>query len=383
LSDFKLNGNTVDGDFYNQTLTGINFSESPVIDFGSHTGQQTLSNWKFRIGENAIIEFRGSASAPTTSAEAAVDYHSLVVYDPNQTNSGWGATVPGAWQATPTTNRYMQVRIKPDEYIVTPTVTPLDLGSKLLAWFTSQKTVNGEERELVGARWDHNDSDRLSLLINIKESTPTGGWDQGTGVQRPIYNDAGAYYTMEGGSFSFTAQQGLEDLIKGLGACELSFVAIKPAATNRINFLALSNPANNNSQVSLSHNGSGATPANFLGIRTVTDAGTIAYHGVTNANGTTRQLVTFRLKVPDGLGGFKNEILVNNVDQVLTDNTGTNTGQSFVDSPGSNFVSLGRVSATTSAQGTQRFYEVFITQHLTSLERSTYILNYLISKGII
>lgn len=122
-----------------QIFTGSDWSISPVVDFIANTGQQTAGNW---VAEKTCdMEFRGSASAPTTSATAASDYLLTPYYDANQTAQGWGATTPGAWQATPTTDRYMQVRIKPRVTVASTAFKPSDIAASKV-WCDMHDTLS-------------------------------------------------------------------------------------------------------------------------------------------------------------------------------------------------------------------------------------------------
>lgn len=79
---------------------------SPVIDFEDYTMQRDLENYAILSG--ATIQFRGASIEPTT---LKTDIFPIHFFDANQSNEGWGTTVPGAWQSTPVTNQYMQIRI--------------------------------------------------------------------------------------------------------------------------------------------------------------------------------------------------------------------------------------------------------------------------------
>lgn len=77
--------------------------QSPVINFDTYTNQQSGASFTVVTSNSGYtIEYRGSGSAPSTTE---IRQYPLVIYD------SWGTTTPGSWQSTPTSDKYMQIRI--------------------------------------------------------------------------------------------------------------------------------------------------------------------------------------------------------------------------------------------------------------------------------
>lgn len=104
-SDGIVTGLVIEGQLHREKLTGNGTWESPIIDFGSYTMQQSLSNYS-KSGDGTL-SFRGSDTVPTTTATTIFPFD---YYDPSQSNDGWGATVPSSYSSTPQ-YRYMQIKI--------------------------------------------------------------------------------------------------------------------------------------------------------------------------------------------------------------------------------------------------------------------------------
>jgi hypothetical protein len=92
----------------NNALTGVWIS--PVIDFIAYTMQQTLTNYTYTNddGKTVTMTFRGSDVAPDTTEDKSF---ALSFWDANNAGTGWGTTVPGAYQGTVPNNRYVQIKI--------------------------------------------------------------------------------------------------------------------------------------------------------------------------------------------------------------------------------------------------------------------------------
>lgn len=366
-SDCKLNGNTVTGDFYpDEVLTGNNWTTLPVIDYGANTAQQTLANWEVGEDEAAELEFRGSGTAPTTSPLSAKDWHTLAEYDPNGTNDGWGSTTPSAWQSTPTTDRYMQVRVKPIS--PTPLWTPADLGTDLLFW--------SEHQSLDGLYYDPTDSNRCEVAINYVD--PSNNLSNPTAGQKPTWNSAGRYLDMTASSRLYQLSSGTVDMLKALSECEVHAVAQKNAGSSRVIFLGVSQISSDNYQIRLQHLGSGMSPANSLSIHYIDSAGAASIYGITDTLGISNwRMVTFRL------GGSSNKIYVNNVEQTLSVSSGSNSGQCFDDiSAGMNTGRIARISASTAVSCAQKQRGIIITKHLSDANREL-LVDYMQRVGMI
>ncbi len=365
-SDCKLGGNTVTGNYYtDEVLNGSNWTTLPVIDYGSNTAQQTLANWEVGEDEAAELEFRGSGTAPTTSPLAAKDWHTLAEYDPNGTNDGWGSTTPGAWQTTPTTDRYMQVRVKPIS--PTPAWTPADLGSDLLLW--------SEHHSLDGLHYDPTDSNRCNTAVNYVD--PYNNFSNPTTGQKPTWNAANRYLDMTASSRHYTLSTGAIDDLKVQPEVEIHGVALKNAASSRVFFLAVSQLGVANNRIALQHLGSGASPANIVSIEVVDGAGSTSLYGFTDTNTTAWKVYSFRL------GGASNKIYMNGVEQSLTVSSGSNSGQCFDDLGAStDQMCIGRWRYSSSIAALQKQRGLIITKHLSDANRAL-LVDYMQRVGMI
>lgn len=377
---WKLNSNQAVGRLNGQHLIGGNFSTGPVMDFGAHTGQQTLANWELGDGEQADLEFRGSASAPTTTPEATRDYHTLVLYDANGTNDGWGATTPGAWQSTPTTDRYMQVRLRPKPYVApTQITTPLDLGSSLKAWYPCYKNTGILENEFFGMYVDVYDSYRVVQMTDVKAALAgqiPNNFTQVTTTQRPVWSTS--YVDARGGNRNLLITSVADWLTMAGTDVEIHIIFRKPAAANRAIPLSITQSSTNNSRFVFQHLGSAGTVPNLLGYEYVDAAGVSNVVGIVDTSWGTFRVVSYRL----GTGG--NKLYVNGVEQTLTVYSGANTGQSLnLITATSNNVRLGRIQSSTSVQGTTDWLEFGLTGHLSDADRQEYIVDYATAKGLI
>lgn len=375
-SQWKHAGNNaVTGQFHEEVLTGSDWSTGPVIDYGANTEQQNINNWEISEGDAAELEFRGSATAPTTVAEDIKEYLQLPIYDPTGTNDGWGDTVPGAWQSTPTTDRYMQVRVKPISPTPVSTPSPLDLGSKLLAWFSTEATVDGETNEYVGMNFDPlgigGTANQIPLLRNIKDPSRTSNFTNTSGF-RPLL--ISGYASMVGANRHLIGDADLLTLFSSLGACEIHVVGAKDVDTTRAVYFFLGNTASNNSNCTLEHIANGGTPSNMIMFRFADGAGAISQYGIVDTLGTTPRLLSF-------IFGDTNSIQINLVPQTLTVDSGSNTGQKLSGLSSPNTVRTGRRQASTSVQGATRLWDLVVTQPLTDSERETFIYDYFVSKG--
>lgn len=343
---------TQSGQYNSQILTGNNWDIAPVVDYGAYTGQQDINNWEIGEEDAAELEFRGSASAPTTTIIDDYDNENIKIYDANGTNDGWGATTPGAWQSTPTTDRYMQVRVKPIEYV--PTWTPADLGSDLIAWF--------EQNSLDGLIYEQVDSDRCPISINYVN--PYDNMGNSSATQKPIWIPAGTYLDMIASNRHYQGDSTLVDVIKALSECEVHGVARKNINTSRVIFLSGTQLTSNNYQLVCQWHPSNLAPNNLLHIRHVDSLGNISTMGVTDTTVAAWKMYTFRL------GGSSNKIYINNVEQSLTV-VGSNTGQCFDDiAAGMDQACIGRIRATGSLAAAQWQRGLIITKHLSDANRA-------------
>lgn len=378
---WKMNGNVALGRLNGQYIRGNNYSVGPVIDYGAYTGQQTIGNWTFpREGEDAHLQWRGSGTAPTTTPETDVQYHDLVLYDANGTNDGWGSTSPGAWQDTPTTDRYMQVRAKPLPFVATgDTYTPLVLGSTLHYWYSSKRNT-GNEYYSINNIWY--DSEAIEAWNDVKSREVQFAT---VAPQRPVYDVANSFIDFNSASGHFLSCQQTSQFLSEVGTdVEINVVMRKPTAANRAIILTATTSTTNNDQILLQHIGSGGTggPANSLCITYINNSGTVTRHGIVDASSGTFRMITFRFHVDQGGGDFDNEIYIDKVKQTLTNHSGTNDGQSFNLVAGvANTVRLNRIHQNTSSvNGTTDMRDIVVSGHLTTQQRSD-LYDYFVAQG--
>lgn len=364
---WKTNGNVITGIFGTEAIKGTNFSTGPVIDYGAFTGQQTLGNWTFGEGENATIEFRGSSTAPTTTPEAAREYYDVVVYDANGSNDGWGSTTPGAWQSTPTTDRYMQVRIKPLAPIISTAWTPENLGDTLIAWYSGEKTTKyglANQYQSANVRWWGSGGNEASRMYNKKD--PNDDWMVNSSSAWPIWNtavhvwDLFAVSTNWVGNYTYLTSNIIPSNFEFTCACQRTSTGVRAI------FMGIANSGSNNNRYIFNWTASTGTPGNYLSIEITDNAGAVTRHGVTKTGDqNTQRMLSFRV------GANPNKIYFNKVLQTLTDNSGTNTGQGpDVVWSLANSLRFGRVGSSTAIQGGQRMGDVFITKHLSDWARA-------------
>lgn len=354
---------TVTGQFGRQTLVGGDWNESPVIDFESFTEQQTLANWT--SPEQFDIEFRGSASAPTTTADT--EFH-LDTYDANQTNSGWGATSPGSWQSTPTTNRYMQFRVKVKTPVAeTPTLAQqiIDLlGSKLkllylwndygYTYMRANDQNNPQTPNLKNPTFNYM---RSSVVANmpyeIIASSPNHLLDDNTNRN----------FVVDGGV----------TLLGSDNTGEVTVVGRRESAAVSNFYLAMSKSTSNNNAIIMGHGGSGLAAYWGAGtglqnaplITTVDNSGNISTVSAPADATTTYKMLSF---VSTGSAW---EIYVDKVSQTLTVRAGSNAGAWFNDLTTPDVVSTGYVYQTAASGASQgRMRAELYSDPLTTQERS-------------
>lgn len=380
---WKLGGNSTVGRFGWQELTGagVNYSLSPVFDFGAFTAQQTAGNWGVLSG-TCEMEFRGSASAPDTTPENTVPYHSLVLYDANGSNDGWGTTVPGAWQSTPTTDRYMQCRIRPVEYVPPVVVElPADVATKGKFLFEVDRndTVQTPEEwyALANTWYDVGAITKgVNRMINLLDIG--GPMVQITDPFRPQWLEAGLCVRLTSAN-QYLAFEDMANWFTQVGTeCEINVVMRKPAASSRAVALGLSQSTSNVNDFRLQHTGSGNSPANYLCWEYTDSGGTVNRVGITDTSNGTFRLISWVMGQ-----GSENEIYVNKVKQTLTINAGANTGQGFdllsaLSDMGARINRVQRLSSSVNGNTDIRIY--LLSTPLTAQERSDFY-DYCVAKG--
>lgn len=343
---FKVTG-SIQGELVNQSIQSSDWSLSPVIDFQSFTEQQTLSNWT--SDDDFEIEFRGSASAPSTASEPSGH---LNIYDANGTSDGWGSTTPGAWQSTPVTNRYLQFRIKPvapdeeeDEW------TPADLGSKLKRWYEFN-----EETGLVVEK----PTNLVQLAFNLVNPGTGDLVQSGAASLKPTYNTAGLYTADDSGDAM--AMNNTSEILSDTQG-ELTIVGRREATTSIALYLAAAHTTSNVNQLGFYHyNTAGLVPSG-ISIRQIEPGGTVNQVSVVNTS------LTFKM-ISYQSNGSAYKIYLDKVDQALTVNFGSNNGNWFADiSP--NNVNFGFLGSLSSFNGVSRIRLIVYTNApLTDQERS-------------
>ncbi len=368
------------GTYNGETLKSNQFNIAPVIDYGANTGQQSLSNYTVYHGTEkeaaatvwADLEFRGSATAPTTTATTFPVYLPLSAYDANQSNDGWGSTVPSAWQSTPTTHRYMQFRLKPKAQApVTPPASPLTiLGSACKLWLepfsTLNMSINPDNNQVLNIpnKARMNDAPFADLELGMFEQTTSGL--QGVFSTDKINLAVGKYMEMLHMDEISSDQQG-----------ELIAVFRRTVATSFGIPFAASDPATNNNQIRFLHLRSSDSPANVYDFDIVDNAGTLSRVQSPGDNNVVHKMVAYNSN------GSTYNMYINKVSQTLTMNPGTNDGRWFGDFAHTKITigALLRLSGAITGSTDIRLL-VYANRVLTTQERSD-LYDYIVAKGLI
>jgi hypothetical protein len=365
-----MSGGTVTGQYNTEVLSSADWVEMPVIDFGSDTGQQNLSNW---FGTQYYdIEFRGSSTSPTTTVTD--NLYSKPFY-----KNGWGSTSPDSYSSSPSLFRYVQPRIKPKAYNPPSTWTPANLSPPAYIWSDMTRRVDAFGQDRMDFYADGGDAPvannfRIHVLAN--RATPSNKWTQSSGTFRPLWDSVNKYVV---GIVSTSNRHFILDnyqLLTGLSSCDVHVIMRRVTNANNCIFLSVSDSASNNNKLILQWLASSGTIAHGISIDYIDGSGNRSLYGVADTS-TTWKLITFRL------GGSQNSILVNKVPMALTVNTGSNTGQCFDDiAAGANGARMGRVQATTSVNGAQDFKFLLVTPQLSDGDLDN-LYNYVTNLGMI
>lgn len=105
-SDGIATDSVVSGNLHEEKIEGEGSWISPIIDFEGNTMQKEMDNYALDGGGR--LEFRGSDTIPSTTETNKFPFG---VFDPTQTNEGWGTTTPSEWQPLPTNTRYLQIKV--------------------------------------------------------------------------------------------------------------------------------------------------------------------------------------------------------------------------------------------------------------------------------
>lgn len=369
---FKLSGATISGIYNNQEISASDFITSPVLDCASHTEQQTVGNWA--IDEDHEIEYRGSASAPSTTRITDDYLGDTGYYDGNGTNDGWGSTTPSAWSSSIPTNRYIQFRINPLE--TDPVVAdwlPSDLGSDLVLWmefdaaftavtkvFNSTDTSLNFTKAFNKANPGTNDSDVVT-----------------TTTVQPLWNAATSAMRM--GSRNFVINSPALLLAQQEG--EINMVVAKTAQGTPAPFIVASESGQAGvSQFALEHYSSSDTaPAsnNGRGFRQSDgSAAVVAKSGTAADSSVTFKMITFNSD------GVTFRTFVDKVEQSVIMASGSNTGQWWADvlqtTPE---LRLGRRTAVGGSVGSADFRAIVWTSKALSTQTRSNIYDYYVRKG--
>jgi hypothetical protein len=370
-SDLFYLTSTLSGKYNAETLTGSNWDTGPVIDYAAFTGQQTVGNWEVK-DDNADLEWRGSSIAPTTSFISDTDEPSIKLYNAsngNGDNYGWGSTTPGAWQSTPTTDRYMQHRQK--SKAIVERWTPAALGSKVKFWLEMHKS--GLDANSGLGMFSSPITTRTSSIINYVD--PAINPSNTTVGQQARFISANSELQMRAtGPEGYTLVAGATAMLNTLGNVDVHTIFKKPATNQTCIMLAIGNTATVNSSLSFRHNASNLSPFNNVLVRYVDGSGVVNTMGFVDTS-IDYKLRTFRM------GNGSNQILTNGVVETLTV-TGSNTGQTFtnVSSPNTSSIMRDRAGGTTNGNGDARF--MLITDTLTNDEMAS-LIQYCQEEGMI
>lgn len=358
---------TLQGQYNRQSIKGYDFSLSVIYDFQAFTVQQSAASW---TSSNSAydIEWRGSATAPTTSPIAAshLDY-----YDANGSNDGWGSTVPGAWQSTPTTDRYMQCRIRTRQFVAVTTWTPANLGNKLKLLFV----MNSPD----GIYYDSSSSNRVELAVNKYNPQNNFAYNVSAGTGSiPTFNSGSGYVTKTGTQY-WTLGNPAAILKDTQGELNYVMRSANGTDTNQVIAMAGSNPSSNNGICRMGHGRSTDTFAHAHAIIVVDSAGTTSRVGFTDTDHTTFKLVSLNSN------GSTNAGFLNKVSQTMTAQAGSNTGKWLASATGATVVDWGvwrTQSGGVNAGLADAKFLMYTNEPLTTQERSD-LYDWLITQGVL
>lgn len=380
-SMWKLDsGASVLGTYSVEVLYSDQFNIAPIVDYGVNIGQQTIGNFTVNHGtENEIsattwadFEFRGSAIAPTTTGTTFPAYLPLTIYNSNQSNDGWGSTVPGAWQSSPTNHRYMQFRLKPKVQVpVIPPATPLSiLGDNCKLWLemfsTLNMTINPDNNQILTIPNKARMNDVPFADLELGRFSQANSGSQGVFSTDKVNFASGKYVSMEHMSEISSDQQG-----------ELIAVFRRTVATSFGIPFGASDPATNNNQLRFLHLRSSDAVANSYDMDIVDSAGTLSRAQTAADNNIVHKMVCWNSD------GSTIREYVNKVLQTTTMNPGTNNGPWFGDFAFTG-ITIGSILRQSGAivGSTDIRLIVYANRILTTQERSN-IYDYCVAKGLI
>lgn len=338
----KFKNGSITGSFAKQIITGNNIVTC-IYDFGANTNQQNLAAWIAEVepGATYSLEFRGSNTVPSTSSSTAVD--GIPTYDSNTANDGWGSTVPGAWQATPTAHRYMQCRIAIESNVPVDTITVQDLIDGLGANLKLLVMEYDDDKLYV---YPDTTGPTFQMPVMVNQADTTNNLVQATASQRLSYNEAGAYSDDNSNNSNQTLQQPSLILSDQIG--QITQVARREATTTQAIYLAASINNTNTHRIVCGHKASSGTPASEIFIEHWD-----ATAAVVNRVGIADTSTTYK-RIDFISTGTAWEIWLNRVSQALNVSVGANNGNWFGDLVAPNRVATGICLGTANITGRHR-----------------------------
>lgn len=306
---FNFQGKII-GQFNNQVIESSVPVHSPIIDFEGYTEHHNILNWINKDGLQ--LEFRGSNSSPTTTPENSSH---LNIYNANQSNIGWGDTVPSSYSTSVNTSRYLQFNAKPKE-ILPPITTwsPADIGSDLKLFFL----MNSKD----GMYYDPNDSNRIELLVNKYNTSNYFSYNISSGpTSKPTFVEASSFMTGTGTQYLtlFNPAEIANDTIGEFGFVMRS---ASGTTTNQVVALALSNPATANGYLKIGHYRSNESNfANAYHVTHVDNSGVFSRVGFVDTDHATFKHCVF------ASNGITTRGFLNNIEQTVITSGGVNNGK--------------------------------------------------------
>lgn len=374
-------GGIVSGTYNGQVLQGSVWSLTDITDYIANTGQQSIANWIAWHGTEresvitalAEIEFRGSNTAPTTASTTPTDYLLLPYYNANNSNDGWGSTVPSAWQSTPGTWRYMQAQLKPKPTpIVTPPVTPISIigASACKIWI--------EPKNALDMVIDP-DNNQIRNMPNKARMTDVpfadlelGMFEQSISANQPLFSTDRAAYAV--GDLNTMLHM---DQISADQQGELIIVGRRQATGTFGIFFGASDAATNANQLRfLQLRSSDTTPHSYC-VDLVDGAGVLTRITTPADNNTIFKMISY------SCNGSALSIFINKVSQILAVTGGANDGRWFADFSFAEIVmgAIRRLSGAITGATDIRMV-VYVNRVLTTQERSD-LYDYCVNKGLI
>lgn len=338
----KYKNGVVTGDFAKQVITGNNLLTC-VYDFGANTNQQNLSAWLAEVEDGATysLEFRGSATAPSTSPSTAID--GIPTYDANGASDGWGSASPGAWQGTPTSDRYMQCRITMSSTTPPATITIQDLIDGLGADLKLLVMEYDDDKMYV---YPDTTGPTFQMPVMVNQVNTANNLVQITASQRLSYNTAGSYTDDNSNNSNQTLQTPSAIISDQVG--QITQVGRREGTTTQAIYLAVSIHNTNTHRIVCGHKASSGTPASEIFIEHWD--GTAA---VVNRVGIADTSTTYK-RIDFISTGSAWQIWLDRINQTLNVSVGSNNGNWFGDLTSPTRVATGICLGTANITGRHR-----------------------------